>query len=137
MTSDSCLAGEWATRSSSRTCPDHYAPGGTLEDAVLSGAGSFQRRLRAVAGDRSRRWLAVSVARRPFLSPLRRPVHSPGSSSATPQSRRSRRNAPMSSPTSAVLTRRELFEALAAAGVGTAVFQRAVSAQAEKAPALT
>src|SRR5262245_13624892 len=43
----------------------------------------------------------------------------------------------MSSPTSADLTRRGLFEALAAAGVGTAVFQRAVSAQAEKAPAVT
>ena len=43
----------------------------------------------------------------------------------------------MSSPTPAHLTRRGLFEALAAAGVGTAVFQRAVSAQAEKAPAVT
>jgi hypothetical protein len=40
----------------------------------------------------------------------------------------------MSSPTPADLTRRGLFEALAAAGVGTAVFQRAVAAQAEKAP---
>jgi hypothetical protein len=43
----------------------------------------------------------------------------------------------MSSPISADLTRRGLFEALAAAGVGTAVFQRAVSAQAEKAHAVT
>jgi hypothetical protein len=43
----------------------------------------------------------------------------------------------MSSPTPADLTRRRLFEALAAAGVGTDVFQRAVSAQAEKAPAVT
>src|SRR5262249_36486518 len=69
--------------------------------------------------------------------PLRRPVHSPASILATPQSRRSRRNAAMNSPTSADLTRRGLFEALAAAGVGTAVFQRALSAQAEKAPAVT
>src|SRR5262249_7368341 len=40
-------------------------------------------------------------------------------------------------PTPADLTRRGLLEALAAAGVGTAVFQRAVAAQAEKAPAVT
>src|SRR5262249_13741862 len=52
-------------------------------------------------------------------------------------SRRSRRNAAMSSPTPAGLTRRGLFEALAAAGVGTAVFHRAVAAPAEKAPAVT
>ena len=43
----------------------------------------------------------------------------------------------MSSPTPADLTRRGLFEVLAAAGVGTAVFQRAVAAQTEKAPAVT
>src|SRR5262245_46601411 len=43
----------------------------------------------------------------------------------------------MNSPTPAGLTRRGLVEALAAAGVGTAVFQRAVAAEAEKAPAVT
>src|SRR5262245_20900721 len=43
----------------------------------------------------------------------------------------------MSSPTPAGLTRRGLFEALAAAGVGTALFQRAVAVQTEKAPAVT
>jgi Asp-tRNA(Asn)/Glu-tRNA(Gln) amidotransferase A subunit family amidase len=35
------------------------------------------------------------------------------------------------------LSRRQLFQALAAAGVGTAVFQRAVAAEAESAPTIT
>src|SRR5262249_26488836 len=82
--------------------------------------------------------MACCISRpKTFLGPRRRPVHSPGSSLATPQSRRSRRNAGMSSPTSADLTRPGLFEALGAAGVGTAVFQRAVAAQAEKAAGVT
>src|SRR5262245_6252835 len=81
--------------------------------------------------------LPGAVGRRPVVGGGTPAVHSPGSSLATPQSRPSRRNAAMSSPTPADLTRRGLFEALAAVGVGTAVFQRAVAAQAEKAPAVT
>src|SRR5262245_15882323 len=98
------------------------------QEAVMHSPPARANRGRGFAG---RRWPPASHRRgRPA-------VHSPGSSLATPQSRPSRWNAAMSSRTPAGLTRRGLFEALAAAGVGTAVFQRAVAAQAEKAPAVT